>query len=565
MEFRELYLPLMRWWKLILAATLVAAVFSLIASYQQPLMYRSETTLIIGDSIQDPNPDMYQFYSGQQLAATYADIARRKPVREGVLETLGLSWLPDYSVQPIPNTQLLEISVLDTDPVRAQAVANTLAEQIILQSPTNRPDDLKRQEFINQRLDALEIKIQETQSELDIRQDELTNLTSARQIADMQNQISSLQAKLDALQLNYTSLLANTQGGALNSLSIIEPANLPIAPIGSNRLMTILTASVIALILAVSAAYLLTFLDNSIKSPDEIKRITNLPTLGAIPLIPGDNNPDKLVVTREPRSPISEAYRTLRTGVQFSMIDRPESTSIQITSCNPSEGKSVTAANLAAVIAQAGFKVLIMDADLRRPMVHKIFSVDNRLGVTDFFRNLRPADYDQQFDNILSQLVRPTSQEGLWVLSSGPIPPNPSELLGSNANKQLIASLKSRFDYLILDSPPVMIVTDAVVLSTLVDGSIMVIDAETTQKGQLKQATDRLREVNANILGIVANRISPKSDGYSGYFQYSQYRKYDDGTYGYVIPGSKESKRESKRWNPLKSRSTESKDVTGQQ
>lgn len=562
MDFREFYMPLLRWWKLILPATLIAALISLFASYQQPAVYRSQATLIIGTAIQDPNPEYYQFFSSQQLAATYADIADRKTVRDGVREALGLDWLPNYSVAAVPNTQLLEIVVLDTDPVRAQAVANALAEQLILQSPTNRPEDQKRQGFINQRLDDLEIKIQETQSEIDSRQNELSNLTSARQIADMQNQISSLQTKLDTLQFNYTNLLASTQQGALNSLTLLEPGSLPTEPIGANRTTAVLTASAIALILSVGAAYLLTYLDNTIKSPEEIKRLTDLPTLGAIPSIPGDANADKLIVTREPRSPISEAYRSLRTGVQFSMIDRPESTSLQVTSANPSEGKSVTAVNLAAVLAQAGFRVLIMDADLRRPMVHKIFMLDNRLGLTDLFRNLRSSEIEQQLDEYLEQIIRPTSQEGLWVLTSGPIPPNPSELLGSNINRQVIKALKDRYDYLILDSPPVMIVTDAVVLSTLVNGSILVIDAASTHKNQLKQAADRLREVNANILGVVVNRISPKSDGFQSYYQYNNYQKYGDGTYGYVESGSKKPQRGNKTWNPFKHRDKTSRDYT---
>jgi non-specific protein-tyrosine kinase len=325
---------------------------------------------------------------------------------------------------------------------------------------------------------------------------------------------------------------------------------------------TVLTAAVIAFVLSVGAAFLLTYLDNTIKSPEEIKRLTDLPTLGAIPFIQGDANPDKLIVTIEPRSPISEAYRSLRTGVQFSMIDRPESTSIQVTSANPSEGKSVTAANLAAVLAQAGFRVLIMDADLRRPMVHKIFKLDNRLGLTDLFRNLRSSEIEEQLDGYLEQIIRPTSQEGLWVLTSGPIPPNPSELLGSVINKQVIKALKDRYDYLILDSPPVMIVTDAVVLSTLVNGSILVIDAVSTQKNQLKQAADRLQEVNANILGVVVNRISPKSDGFQSYYLYSNYQKYGDGTYGYVETGSKKSKKGNKAWNPFKNRDKRYRDYT---
>ncbi len=196
---------------------------------------------------------------------------------------------------------------------------------------------------------------------------------------------------------------------------------------------------------------------------------------------------------REPRSPIAEAYRSLRTGVQFSTIDRPESTVIEITSPNPSEGKSITAANLSIVIAQAGLQVLLVDADMRKPTVHKIFGTDNRFGFTDLLRNLRSQDLEQTLDSLLKDLVRPTLVEGLSILTSGPIPPNPSELLGSNTHRQLLHSLRGRYDYVVMDSPPVLIVTDAMVLSTQVDGTILVIDAEATQKNHLKQSAERLK------------------------------------------------------------------------
>ncbi len=556
MEINQFLAPLARWWKLILAATLIAAIFSFFAALQQPPVYRSQAIMMIGRAFQDPNPNYYQFFSSQQLASTYSDIAYRKTVQDGVKNALGINWLPVYTVQPIPNTDLLEISVNDSDPVRAQAVANELANQLIQQSPTNQSANQEREDFIQARLDILEVKISETQADIDAKQEQLPNLTSARQISDLQNQIAGLQAKLDGLQLNYASLLANTEKGALNSLTVIEPAYAPVRPIGPNKILMIITASGIAFMLAVGAAYLLSFMDNTLKSPDEIKRLTGLSTLGAIPVIPGEDTTGKLITVREPRSPISEAFRALRTGVQFSTIDRLESTSIQVTSSNPGEGKSVTAANLAAVIAQAGFRVMLVDADLRRPMVHKIFELDNRLGLTDFFRNLRSPDsgYEETFESLLKQLVRPTNLDGLHVLTSGSIPPNPSELLGSNANRHLIKALKRHYDFLIIDSPPVLIVTDAVVLSTEVDGTILIVDSLNTHRNQLKQAAERLAEVNATMLGVVVNRLSPKADGFYGYISFAQYRKYEDGTYGYADGKSKSSHKERRLGGFLRNR-----------
>jgi non-specific protein-tyrosine kinase len=533
MELREFLAPLLRWWWLLLAAAVVAAGFSMIVGLQQPPVYQTNTTMMIGSAIDDPNPSDMALYTSQQLAATYADIATRQPVRKATMAALGLSWLPRYVARPVANTQLLEIIVNDSDPARAQAVANELANQLILQSPTSRPEDQARQGFINRQLDDLEKKIEETQVEVDARQSELSNLTSARQIADTQNQIYALQTKLDTLRSNYTDLLANTQRGALNTLTIIEPAVLPGSPVGPNVPLLVLTAAAFALVVAVGATYLLEYLDNTIKSPDEIKRLTGLPMLVGIPAITGETYPEKLVTVKHPRSPISEAYRSLRTGVQFSNIDRPENNALLVTSPNPSEGKSITIANLATVMAQAGLRVILVDSDLRRPVMHKVFELENHSGLTDLLRNVKLTDIEQSVDHWLDQLVQPTKTEGLWLLTSGPIPPNPSEILGSKTNMVLIEALKRRYDYVVFDSPPVLIVTDAVVLSTLVDGTILVVDADQTQKNQLRQSVERLREVNANMLGIVVNRLSPKMNGYSGYYHYYYYRKSGNGGYGY--------------------------------
>ena len=533
MGLEDLFAPLKRWWWLLLAAVGVAAGFSLVASLRQPPIYRSSATVMIGRAIEDPNPSDSQMYTSQRLAATYADIAMRMPVRTATMQALGLAWLPTYVVRPLPNTQLMEIAVTDVDATRAQAVANELANQLILQSPTSRSGDKARQEFINRQLDDLQVKIQETQDEIDSRQSELANLTSARQIADTQNQIYALQSKLDTLRTNYTDLLANTQDGALNTITIIEPAVLPTKPVGPNVPFLVLIAAIFALAVAVGAVYLLTYLDNTIKSPEEIKRLTDLPMLVGVPTIVGETYPEKLVTINQPRSPISEAYRSLRTAVQFSTIDRTGCAALMVTSPSPTEGKSLTTANLAIVIAQAGYRVLVLDADLRRPVMHKIFGLDNSSGLTEFLCHVKSNDLEESIDAWSENGFHDTLVEGLKVMTCGSIPPNPSELLGSNTYLRLVDSLKKRFDYIVLDSPPVLIVTDSVVLSTRVDTTILVIDADKTQKNQLRQTVDRLREVNANILGIVVNRLNSKMSGYHDYYHYHYYHKSANGSYGY--------------------------------
>ena len=409
MELKEITAPLLKWWWLLVASTLVAAVASFLAVRQQPPVYSASTTMMIGSAIEDPNPTSNQVWLSQQLATTYADIVSREPVRLATMEALGLTWLPGYSARPIQNTQLLEISVTDTDPLRAQAVANELANQLVLKSPTYSPESQARQDFINLQLDELEVKIQETQDDINTKQDELANMVSARQIADTQSQIAALQAKLTTLQSNYAGLLINTQQGALNTLTVIEAATA--VQVGPNVIMTILTSAAIGLVLAAGAAYLLEYLDNSIKSPDDVKRLTGLPTLAGIAAFRGDRYREKLITISHPRSPVSEAYRSLRTGIQFSTIDRPGNTTLMVTSPNPTEGKSVTVANLAVVFAQAGHKVLLIDADLRRPVQHRIFQVPNARGLTSY---LLESHANHTHEQLRDLTIQKTGIEGLF-------------------------------------------------------------------------------------------------------------------------------------------------------
>jgi len=533
MELKEYIAPLLKWWWLLVASTLVAAISSFLAVQQQPPIYSASTTLMIGGALDDPNPSGNEIWLGQQLATTYSDIAKREPVREATKAALGLTWLPEYIVRPLNNTQLMEISVTDIDPPRAQAVANELANQLILKSPTSPQEDQERQSFISQQLDEMQLKIEETQDEINVKQEELGNMVSARQIADTQNQIAALQTKLNTLQSNYASLLSNTRQGALNTITVIEPASLPTKPVGPDVLMTVLTASALGMVLAGSAAFLLEHLDNTVKSPDEIKKLVNLPTLAGIAIIRGERYPEKLITIKHPRAPISEAYRSLRTAIQFSTIDRPENTTLLVSSPNPTEGKSVTVANLAVVMAQAGYKVLIIDSDLRRPVMHRFFELPNSAGLTSFLLEVNPLHIDDDLIYLERDIIHNTSIEGLRVLTSGPIPPNPSELVGSEKMRKSLAALSKHYDYIVLDSPPTMIVTDAVVLSTQVQGVILVADADKTQKNQLRQVTEHLREVNANLIGVVLNRLSPKTDGYYYHYYYYRYASTQGKSYGY--------------------------------
>ena len=521
MELRDYIRPLRKWWWLIVAATLVATVSSYLATREQPPIYRTRTTIMVGSAIENPNPNGNEFWLTQQLANTYADIVKRDNVRMAVMSRLNLAWLPDYTARVVENTQLIEISVTDTDPTRAQQVAQALPEELVRISPSGaNQEDQQRQAFISQQLNDLETKIEETQVEIDRKQAELANMFSARQIADTQTQIAGLQNKKLTLQANYSSLLSSTQRGALNSINIIEPAALPTLPVGPNKGATILLAAAIGFLLAAGAAYLLEYLDDTLKNPEEVQKALNLTTLGAVPHHADISPGNELAILSNSQSAATEAYRVLRTNLQFSAIDHPLRT-LLITSAAPGEGKSLTTANLAAALAQAGRKVIVADADLHKPRVHRVFHLRNNVGLTTALLDDHPD---------LDALIQEGPVPNLWVLTSGPLPPNPAELLGSARARELTGQLLERADMVIFDSPPIVALADAVIMSTQTDGVLLVLDVSHTRRDVARRAVEALRRVNARVLGAVLNRMPLQGEGYYYYYYQSDTDSSDSGS-----------------------------------
>jgi non-specific protein-tyrosine kinase len=512
MELRRYLLPLRRWWWLITAATLVAAISSFIATLRQPPVYQAITTLVVGRAIMDPNPSQNEFYLSQQLATNYADIANREPVRIATMEALGLTWLPSYLARTTPDSQFIEIVVTDTSPQRAQAVANELAHQLVLRGPTTgQPEEQDRTEFINQQLDTLEEQIATTEDEITRMQEELGDMVSARQIADTQNLISALQAKLTTMQGNYADLLANTESGAVNTLSVIETAALPTSPIGPNKAVTILLAAVIGFALSSGAAYLLEYMDDSVKSSEDVERITKSPIIGRILEIPGNSEGERLYVAENPRSPFVEPYRTLRTNLEFAGVDKPLRT-IFVASAESEDGKSSVAANLAVVMAQGENRVILLDADMRKPNLHALFGLSNEYGLSDVFRGRIS----------LEDAIKEWRGGQVKVITAGTPPPNPSELLGSRKMGEILAALADMGDVVVIDGPP-FVVADAAVLAARVDGVLMVVRAGHTHQATLKMMVEQVARSGARVVGVALNRLPRKGAGTFGVPYYSYY------------------------------------------
>ena len=309
-------------------------------------------------------------------------------------------------------------------------------------------------------------------------------------------------------------------------VTVVRPPTTPDSPVSPRPLRNILLGGVLGLLLGLAAALVRETLDKTVKTQDDVKAVTDTPILGSIAYDP-DAAKRPLIVEVDPRSPRAEAFRVLRTNLQF--VDAAaHPRTIVVTSSLAGEGKSTMAANLALTMAQAGSRVCLIEADLRRrSKVLEYMGLEGGVGLTDAL--IGRTD--------VIDVIQPYGGTNLWVLGAGPIPPNPSELLGSTAMRSLLGHLSSRFDYVVIDAPPALPVTDAVVISKLVDGAIVVAGSGIVERDQLALTLESLESVNGHVLGIVLNRVPVKHS--------QQY-----GGYAYVMPEEDSTRRERKRVYP---------------
>lgn len=304
-----------------------------------------------------------------------------------------------------------------------------------------------------------------------------------------------------------------TGGNSPVSLSVIKPAIAPSAPSAPNTKLNLLLGLVVGLALGAGIAFLRSTLDTRLRGEADLRRITDAPLLGGITFDPGATR-KPLLTQALPQSPRAESFRQLRTNLQFANVTR-HAQSVLVTSSLPGEGKSTTATNLAIALAQAGQTVCLVDADLRRPMVHEYLGLDRNAGLTTALVGTAEVN----------ELLQPWGDDDLYVLASGQIPPNPSELLGSEDMKQLILRLEQAFDTVVIDAPPLLPVTDAAVLSQHVGGVVVVIGSQKIRTQDLEKSLSALNMVGANVLGVVLNRLPVKGPDAYSYSYYSH-----DGT-----------------------------------
>jgi len=505
---------IVRWLWLIVLSTIVAAASTYFTTRAQPPVYRTKTTLMIGRTIESASPNAGEIYMGEQLALTYSQLVRREPVLRGAVESLNLNmdWQAlagRVAVNLVPQTQLMEISVVDSNPYRAKALADAIAQQLILLTPEGRSAQSQEREFASEQLADLKAKIAQAKAEIERLTKERDAAISARRIQDLQSQINALETKVSGWQSTYSQLLTFLQGGNVNVIRVVEEAAVPTVPLGPDVVGNVLLAAAIGMALAIGGAFLIEYLDNSIKDQAEVEQRLGLPTLGAIARVSNHDAPPEMVAVSDPRSRFSEGYRMLWANLRYSLPASARGRAFLITSVGPDEGKTTIATNLAAVMAQAGQRVILVDSDLRHPSLHEVWNCPNELGLTSLLVGDAPS---------LEVVLQPTKVQGLQLLPSGPLSPNASELLASPRMGELLEELSELADVTIMDTAPLLAAADASILAALVTGTLLVVKVGHTRMDACAQAVDIIRRVGGNILGIVLNGQALRRGGYYYYY-----------------------------------------------
>ncbi len=340
-------------------------------------------------------------------------------------------------------------------------------------------------------------------------------------------QYNILKREADTNRDLYDSLLQRMKeagvsaGITASNIQIIDEAESLTKPFKPNKRLNLVLAIVVGLFLGIGLAFFFEYLDNTVKTPEDVEQLIRLPSFGMIPEISYERRrrsaegafyPVELITFAQPKSMLSEAYRNVRTSILLSFSEKPPKR-IAISSPNPGEGKTTTVINTAIALSQTGARVLILDSDMRKPRIHVVFGDENGVGLSNYLSG------NAELRSIMKKLSIPN----LYYIPSGPVPPNPSELLGSKLFKKTIKFLGEKFDHIVLDSPPVLGFADSIVLSTMADGVLLVVGAGKTPRETLQRAKDTLAQVNAKFLGVVINQVDIGRSDYGYYYYRYQY------------------------------------------
>lgn len=527
-ELRKVLGTALRWWWLLIISLVVGSSIGYLFSQWQTPVYEATATVLVGQSIQSTELDSRDITTSQHLALTYANMARLQPVLQTVVDNLNLeeSWQTlkqNVHTAPVEDTQLLRIRVEADSPDLAKSIANEIVFTLIQLSPThlqaNNQDE--NQTFVLQRLDKLRSDIIEGQQRVDELEEDLLAARTTAGAEQIELELEALESLIIGWESNYTRLLSFVKSkGSPNYLAIAEPAQASPNPIRPRGLLNVIIMGAVGLGLALGGVFLFEYLNDAIKATDNMDLTLGLPVLGTIGQIPGKRYRDKLVTFLDPLAPVSAAYQMLQSNVQFMYMDQGPY-AIVVTSPNRAEGKSLTVANMGVTMAQAGFRTILVDTDLRQPVLQRIFRLPERGGVLDF---LQKPEID------VRRYLRSTEIANLYVITSGLTPNSvpsatyssqiqgdehtlrelairhPSQRLVPERIDRLIKGLSKLADVIIFDTPPSLTSADAALVSTQVNGVVMVLKPGQTRMRTAKQAILSLQRLHVSLLGIVLNQ-----------------------------------------------------------
>ncbi len=498
---------------IIMAATLVVIGSALGWVLVQPSLYRSTAQLLLQprreEASIDPvtgNPVLTNVVvEADRLIQNEIENLKSEPVKEAVRQKLGSA--PPVSVKMGEKTDVVWITAESRDRQRAAVIANAYADAYVEVRRKQTVDDISavsealtpKIDDIKRRVAALDARV--AQAPPPARGAAQAGVAPERE--GLVTQQAMYQKTVDQLQLT-----AALKGGGARLLKPATPSDNRFHPA---PVRSLLLAGWVGLALGVALAFLREFLDDTIKGQEEAQGLLpDLPMLGAIPAVATRKNQraPAVISLSEPTSPVAESYRGLRTALEFVGLDQPTRT-LQVTSTTTREGKTTTVANLGVALARAGHRVIALSCDLRRPRLHEHFGLSNKNGFTSVLLGQLPLS---------GALQSVPGQDGLSVLAAGPSPPNPSELLAGERTVEVLSVLQNMADIVLVDSPPVLPVSDAVVLSGRVDSVLVVVAVGKTTRRELRRAIERLRQVEAPLVGMVLNGVSAQPDyGYEYY------------------------------------------------
>jgi capsular exopolysaccharide synthesis family protein len=489
----------------ILAIAVVAVLAAMFFSFRQTPIYESEAQVLV-------NPIQTSLLSAPPNLDTERTVAGSLGVAELVSKQLQGAQDPeellgDLSVEVATNSEVLIIRYSDPSPLEAQRRTQAFAEAYL---------EFRRQKALETVVavaEATEQQIHQVRGRLRNLNRQIAATQDPAELANLQTQASQLTARLAVLEQEKSEVVPSSQAPVGD---IIAEATVPASPASPNYLLNGALALLAGLALGVGFAFLRERLDDRLRGQADMEAGAGAPVLAVIPRVAtwkkGDETP--LVTVTEPRSGAAEAYRTLRTSLLFAASERGART-VLVTSPHPGEGKTVTVANLGLVLGQAGRRVLMLSADLRKPRLHRFFRAPNKSGLTRLLMG----------EDGFREAVLSVGVNQLRLVPSGPVPKNPAELLGSHAMGQLLARFREDFDVVIIDGPPVLNVADTITLAPFVDAVVLVADAERTSRGALSHARKQLEQVRAEVIGAVLNNLDPaKARTYP--YDYRYYYRY---------------------------------------